>query len=258
MEKADRSWEYYGENDPYYGVCTEQKYQRDHLTGIGLEEFFKSGERHVDSLVASIRQYIDPSFEPKRALDFGCGVGRVLISLARVSDWVVGVDVSRAMLQEAEKNCSLQGVENVEFVLSDDALTRVSGTFDLVHSFIVFQHIPRKRGEQIFRKLVRMVGENGVGALHVVYDRQVTPVRKVFQWARRSLPLVNNLANIALRQPLQAPLIPMYTYKLEPLLRALQDEGCDRLFLQLGMINSLYSCSYGAMIYFRKHGVASD
>jgi hypothetical protein len=38
--------------------------------------------------------------------------------------------------------------------------------FFFLHSFIVFQHIPARRGANILREMPRRLSENGVGALH--------------------------------------------------------------------------------------------
>ena len=61
----------------------------------------------------------------KSSLDFGCGVGRLIIPFARVFEHVTGVDISPAMLEIAQRNCLEQGIHNVEFVRSDDELSRV-------------------------------------------------------------------------------------------------------------------------------------
>jgi hypothetical protein len=50
------------------------------------------------------------------------------------------------MLTEARGNCANAGVSKVDFVMSDDALTAHTDPFDLIHSYIVLQHIPVECG----------------------------------------------------------------------------------------------------------------
>jgi cyclopropane fatty-acyl-phospholipid synthase-like methyltransferase len=118
-----------------------------------------------------VRETLDPSFAPRRCLDFGCGVGRVAIPLARRTGEVVGVDVSESMLAEARRNCEVQETRNVTLLPSDDALSALTGRFDFIHSFVVFQHSPRERGDAILEALLEHLS---VGALHLRYATRVS------------------------------------------------------------------------------------
>ena len=91
--------------------------------------------------------------------------------LARVAEEVVGLDVSPSMLEEARRNCEERQVANVTLLPSDDDLSVLSGAFDLIQSFIVFQHIPAQRGRAIFEKLLRHLRPGGVGAIHLTYSK---------------------------------------------------------------------------------------
>src|SRR5262249_15948332 len=108
-------------------------------------------------------------FEPRRVLDFGCGVGRLVIPLAKRCGQVVGVDVAQSMLAEARSICGKLGLTNVRLHRSDDRLTGVEGAFDLAHSYIVFQPIPGRRGMALLKRLLALVDDNGVCVLHFVY-----------------------------------------------------------------------------------------
>ena len=54
-DDSDRSWEYYGSNDPYFGVLTDQRFRRDRLTDATIAEFFASGETHIEASLDLIR-----------------------------------------------------------------------------------------------------------------------------------------------------------------------------------------------------------
>src|SRR5215471_12097034 len=97
-KSSDKVWEYFGKNDPYYGVLTQERYSGKALTKNLKDEFLATGEKYVSSVFATIHERFDPAFRPHRALDFGCGVGRIALPLARICDSVVGVDVSESML----------------------------------------------------------------------------------------------------------------------------------------------------------------
>ncbi|MGO9933466.1 MAG: class I SAM-dependent methyltransferase [Steroidobacteraceae bacterium] len=173
---ADRStdgdWEDWGRCDPYYAVLTDPRYRRSNLTEATKEEFFDSGRIHTSHVMSVIRRHVVADFAPKRVLDFGCGVGRTLIPLAEVALEVVGLDVSRSMLLEAQRNCDERGITNVQLLVCDDELSLLSGAFDLIHSYIVFQHIPIGRGRTIFSKLLRFLNPGGVGAIQLTYSKR--------------------------------------------------------------------------------------
>ncbi|MEO6597734.1 MAG: class I SAM-dependent methyltransferase, partial [Planctomycetota bacterium] len=147
--RTDAEWQRWGENDPYFGVITNERFRRHNLTPEVLAEFFESGRTHTAHVLRVCHRQLHPKFSPQRVLDFGCGVGRVLLGLAEKVPEAVGVDVSPAMLDEARRNCEERGVGNVTLALSDDELSAVEGSFDLIHSVLVFQHIDPSRGHAL-------------------------------------------------------------------------------------------------------------
>ena len=170
---TDEAWRAWGEKDPYFGVITQDRFRRANLTPERLDEFFRSGQKQIAHVMAMCRKYINPQFKPQRALDFGCGVGRLLPALAAEAGAVVGLDISQAMLDEARRNCDRLGLTDVTLALSDDLLSHVEGQFDLVHSVIVLQHIDALRGRSLFSQLVDRVRPGGIGALHLTYAKSI-------------------------------------------------------------------------------------
>ena len=170
---TDVEWEKWALQDPYFSVLTDPKFRNGELTAEAKEEFFHSGRVHAEHMLHSCRAHIDATFAPQRVLDFGCGVGRVLIAFAALTREAVGMDVAPTMLAEARKNCELRAAANVSLVVSDDTLSAAEGQFDLVHSCIVLQHIEVSRGRAIFARLVDKVAPGGCGAIHVTYGWDV-------------------------------------------------------------------------------------
>ncbi len=168
---TDAAWRAWGRQDPYFGVITDQRFRRDSLDDAALEAFFRSGRSHVNHVLQVCRAQFNPKFEPKRVLDFGCGVGRLLVGFSEIADEVVGVDISEAMLAEARANCERRGAKGVVLHESDDALSRVEGRFDLVHSVLVLQHIEPVRVRRIVGQLCSRLADGGIGALHVTYAK---------------------------------------------------------------------------------------
>ncbi len=171
VRETDVEWEKWGAKDPYFGVLTHERYRSSKMAPEDYLAFFESGHGHVEAVLASCRRHFGEDFNPKRVLDFGCGVGRVLLPFAEQCETVVGVDVSESMLAEGRRNCARFGVTNATLVRGDDTLSAVEGEFDLVHSTIVFQHLESERGLDLISRLVGLVAPGGGVSLHVTYGR---------------------------------------------------------------------------------------
>lgn len=170
MQDTDKDWKNLGDLEPYWAVITSEKFKQQNLTEESLSEFFQSGENHIDAIFEIIRQHLDSKFVADRICDFGCGVGRLMIPLTQKCKEVVGIDVSEAMLEECEKNLKNREISNYQLIhSSDDELNNLSGNFDLIHSFIVFQHIPIERGMKIIKHLLNYLRENGILVIQIKY-----------------------------------------------------------------------------------------
>ena len=232
VHDTDAEWEKWGSRDPYFGVLTHDRFRSTALTAAAYNDFFESGRLHVNQVLASCRRHFGIAFDPQRVLDFGCGVGRVLIPFSEVCATVVGTDVSASMLAEARRNCARFGVTNAELLLADDTLRAVEGPFDLVHSSIVLQHIESERGLDLIARLVERIAPGGGAAIHVTYGRDYGRCRygRPIPDAPEPLPppglyrRVRSLVRSVIRPPVQAaepprdtggdPVMMMYHYDL--------------------------------------------
>ena len=229
---SDKEWNKIGSSDPYYGVLVSNKFRINQLNDKSINEFFESGSVHNKYLFDAIRTFVDPNFSPLAALDFGCGVGRCAIPLAKYCRLVVGIDVSDGMLHEAKKNAVYQSLSNLKFFKSIDELSEFSGSFDFIHSFSTFQHIHQKRGFKIFEKLIDLLHEDGVAATEFIYHRDNYFLSKIMGSLRRNIPLVNNLMNLFYKKPFSEPLMEKYIYDIRKLLTILHQKGCNNLHLK--------------------------
>ncbi len=250
---TDKDWEIYGQTAPYFGVLSDEKFSPENLDESAISDFFASGEQHITQLLEAIKQHLSQDFAPARCLDFGCGVGRLVFPLARRFAHVVGVDVSSSMIEEARRNRLKYGIENVEFAESDDRLSKVSGTFDFIHSYIVMQHIPRERGELIVQRLLELMNPGGVAALHFTYSwdgwlREATPANRLMRWLRESVPLFHNFTNLAKGRKFNHPFMQMNVYDLNKLFSLLQQHGCEQAHAQF----TNHAGHWGLMLLFQK------
>jgi 2-polyprenyl-3-methyl-5-hydroxy-6-metoxy-1,4-benzoquinol methylase len=99
IDELKRSWSELGRQDPLWAILTSpEKKGRTWRT----DEFFEKGDEEIAAVMAYTMSLGIP-VERKRALDFGCGVGRLTQALAAHFDHVAGVDITASMLKMARK-----------------------------------------------------------------------------------------------------------------------------------------------------------
>ena len=238
-----------GRSIPTTGCCPSPTSTTPASTRRRGERFFESGRRHVAESLEAIESLVGAGFERRAALDFGCGVGRLTLPLAERCERVYGVDVSPSMLREAANNAARMRLHNVEWVPAE-RLGELSGAYDLVHSFLVFQHIPVREGERIFSTLVRGLRPGGVGSIQVAL-RPTHPAAGAFHWTMKTVPFAYNLVNVARGRAWSYPHMQMNHYSLNRLGRLLAQAGIAEWHTRF--LSGLGRMSHdSAVISFRK------
>jgi ubiquinone/menaquinone biosynthesis C-methylase UbiE len=111
------------------------------------DEFFQSGKINVENEILADADIIcrGKKLSQVRAIEIGCGAGRMTRAMAAVFGEIHAVDISAEMVALAKQNLSdLQNVflyKNNGMDLSD----LPDHSYDFAFSFIVFQHIPDLR-----------------------------------------------------------------------------------------------------------------
>ncbi len=240
MERdTDQDWDHIGRSHPYHGVLANPRFLNPGPED--LKDFFASGEGDVQHVLATLTNVFGP-FEPKSALDFGCGVGRLLIPLARRCGIAYGVDVSEPMLELARRHGQEAGVA---FELGRTIPT--DRQFDLVNSIIVMQHIPPARGYGLVRQLWASVAPGGCLSMQIT----------VYKDSRHTGELARDLKAFAydgetacnFAEGTEAPgAMSMYDYNLSRVFAQMALEPGARVFLD----KTDHGGCHGFFIYIRK------
>jgi SAM-dependent methyltransferase len=159
LRKLQRDWEDLGVMDPLWAILTHEGKRNGRWD---LADFLATGERHIAEVMARAKSFGLPGRQD-RALDFGCGIGRLTRPLAARFGEVVGVDISRPMIEKARlvnadlANCSF--LHNAR----PDLAVLADGSFDFVYTHIVLMHLPSRRVAQGYlRELVRVLTPGGL------------------------------------------------------------------------------------------------
>src|SRR5262245_56190094 len=131
-----RGWEELAQLDPLWAVASSPQLRHGKWDA---EEFYEGGRRKVRKLMKRLDALGVPA-RSARALDFGCGAGRLTLPLADHFDAVVGVDIAPSMLALARVRAA--GRPRIEFRLDEtgDQSLLAGESFDLVYSGLVLQH----------------------------------------------------------------------------------------------------------------------
>jgi SAM-dependent methyltransferase len=141
LGRHKRDWEELAAEDPLWAVLTDPSRRAG---GWDVDEFLRTGEEEIRDLLRRASELGVPEAFG-RALDFGCGAGRLTRALAARFGEGIGVDISEAMVAEARRiNADCEGCT---FLVNDSPDLRRFGdaSFDLVYSTLVLQHLPGRR-----------------------------------------------------------------------------------------------------------------
>ncbi len=206
-----RNWEDLADVDPLWAILSDSRRQHG---GWNLDEFFQSGEQEIANMMASAERLGYPSHR-RRALDFGCGVGRLTRALASRFERCDGIDVSERMIQRAQelnsefRDChfSVNNTNNLQ-IFPDD-------TFDLIYSSLVLQHIPHRGDiEGYILEFIRVLRHEGLLVFqlpsHISLRHRLQPRRRLYSFLRSIGVSHTWLYNTLHLNPMKMSFIPVH------------------------------------------------
>jgi SAM-dependent methyltransferase len=159
VERQRRDWDALAAADPLWAVLTDPTRRHG---GWSSTEFFATGEAEIAAVLDGASKLGVPErFE--RALDFGCGAGRLTRALATRFDEAWGVDISPQMIDVARTlNADVPSCRFVVNVAPDLGQLE-SDSFDFVYSSLVLQHLPSREAVRAYlAEFFRVVRDDGV------------------------------------------------------------------------------------------------
>jgi cyclopropane fatty-acyl-phospholipid synthase-like methyltransferase len=243
-------WDYYGQRDPYFGVLSHDRYHRREFNEVARREFFESGAAYIEHVLDACRRHFGAALPRERALDFGCGVGRLTLPLARSFASVVGVDIAPGMLAEARAQAATLQLRNVTFCRTLEQLCCRDDAFSFVNSYIVLQHVSPRAGLGYVAAMLRLLGRDGFGALHVTYarakDRLNYGIRPI--GSRTAQLIAAPFSRLGRRLRRREPKMDMNAYNLNQIVFMLQGCGVSTVHAEL----TDHGGHLGAILMFAK------
>lgn len=145
FDRIKETWTKLGAEDPFWSVLTHDEFRIENFSQEIQEKFFETGAYGRGSVEIIERLYRrNNQLEPKKScLEFGCGVGRMTIQLAKKYDRVIAVDISPKNIEIGKRLAEQKGIKNIEFYLLNELedLQKLP-KFEILFSMIALQHNP--------------------------------------------------------------------------------------------------------------------
>jgi SAM-dependent methyltransferase len=175
-------WEELAALDPMWAILSEGSKRGNKWD---VEDFFNTGKVEVDNLM---NQVDAPTGGSGRALDFGCGVGRLTRGLLGYYREASGVDISENMIKRAREltpQCDFRVNNSPDLSIFPDR------TFDLVYSNRVLQHQPSAAvTSKYISEFFRVTVPGGLVIFQVPYRKSI---RNIFNLKRSAYHLLKRL-----------------------------------------------------------------
>lgn len=163
LERLQRDWNDLARKDAMWAV----------LTGpLGAERrwdpaaFFKTGTDEIASLLDRLRAAgAMPALD--RALDFGCGVGRLTQALGGHFARTDGVDISAVMIEQARRLSRRAAACHYHLNTAGDLALFGDATFDFIYSSITLQHMAPEFSRRYIGEFFRVARPGGVAVFQI-------------------------------------------------------------------------------------------
>lgn len=161
LERMRADWNARAREDPHYYVAFGRRGQPE-------EEFLATAREIAASLESELRRLPPADPASRRALEIGCGPGRLMRPLSRHFGEIHGVDISDEMIRLARERLADIPHAHPRHNPGSDLAAYADESFDFVYSYAVFQHIPdREVVFGYFRETRRVLKTGGIARFQV-------------------------------------------------------------------------------------------
>ncbi len=176
LKELRRNWDELGKTDPLWAIISTPDKKGNKWQ---IDEFFEKGKVEIDEIMKYICS-LGIELRRKKALDFGCGVGRLTQPLANYFDESYGIDIAPSMVDLANKYNCCGGKCKYLLNDSDGLIIFESNTFNFIYTNITLQHMEPIYTEKYLKEFLRILVSGGL----LIFQLPSRPVKG---------PLINGL-----------------------------------------------------------------
>lgn len=152
------TWQRLGVIDPLWAIMSDPDKRGNQWD---IEDFFESGRREVKRDLAWL-EALEVQILKRRALDFGCGVGRITQALCEHFDACEGVDIAPSMIDTARMHNRYPDRCTYHVIDSNGLESYADSQFDFVYSILVLQHMHLALTKKYIEEFLRVVVPGGI------------------------------------------------------------------------------------------------
>jgi 2-polyprenyl-3-methyl-5-hydroxy-6-metoxy-1,4-benzoquinol methylase len=174
LEKISQNWISLGNQDPMWAVLADPEKKGNRWE---KGEFFETGRQEIKQIFDELRS-AGVLVGRSKALDFGCGVGRLTQALAEYFESVDGVDIAGSMINKAQQFNRFPDRVVYHLNVCGDLSLFPPNQYDFICSLIVLQHMPRALQQNYIHDFFRLLKPGGIAyfqAIHTQGWRQFVP-----------------------------------------------------------------------------------
>jgi len=157
LRRLRRNWDALGKTAPLEAILTNPERKEGWLE----KEFFEWGRDEIEGVLRNVRS-LGVELTQRRALDFGCGVGRLTQALAEHFEEVHGVDIAPSMIRLARRYNRYGDRCHYHLNYSKNLRIFEDDRFDFIYSNITLQHMEPRYAKGYLREFLRVLEPSGV------------------------------------------------------------------------------------------------
>lgn len=198
LDDLRANWDRFGRDDPRWAALTvpakrHGSWDDDEFYDTGVAEV-QAVLKRLDDVVRRTGIHVTPDGDGGRALDFGCGVGRLTLALADRFERCDGVDIAPSMIEGARAFASghPHGGRCSFHLIEDDLSEFGDGSFDLVYSTHVLQHMEPHFARAYVAEFIRVLRPGGAVFFHIPTVAAPVPAAPLPPEGRRATVVIHD------------------------------------------------------------------
>lgn len=173
LKRLQKNWDELCKIDPLWAILTNSKKSNNRWE---LVDFLKTGSDEINLLLLYIKSLGISLNYCWKALDFGCGIGRLTQALASHFNETIGIDISAYMIKKAKMENKYNS--KCSYILNEKENLSLfkNNCFDFIYTSIVLQHMEPQYAKKYIQEFLRILKPGGT----LVF--QIPSAKKQLMW----------------------------------------------------------------------------
>ena len=239
LKYLKEKWDKFGKIDPLWAILTNPRKKGNKWQ---IDEFFETGINEIETVIEHIESS-EISIQNKKALDFGCGVGRLTQALSKYFDEIHGVDIAPSMIELANyynrfgNKCKYHLNEEDNLEIFSDYF------FDFIYSTLTLQHMKPKYSKSYIKEFLRILKPHGL----LIFQIPSEPSRTIIGLIIHYIPSIFYDIIVKMKY-INRPLMDIYWIRKEDIIKFINQNGGEILSIEENQRAGKHFISYNYFV----------